>query len=76
MGNHVSDFPGTHFRLSNVPEDDRWIETEKFEADGRNIVRMAGDLVPENLGKALRSFRRTCPGLWKKIQELGILGGF
>eukprot|EP00959_Pyramimonas_sp_CCMP1952_P375316 7860681-Pyramimonas_sp.AAC.1 len=50
-------FTGTHCRLSNISEDGRWIESEKFVVDGKEVVRIAGAPVPENLAQSLRALR-------------------
>ena len=65
-------FTGTHLRLSNISEEGRWIETERFTADGKETVRLAGEPVPENLGRALRGLRTEYPELWQLLGELGV----
>ncbi len=42
-------FTGIHVRLSNISEDGKWIESERFHVDGKEIVRVAGHAVPETI---------------------------
>eukprot|EP00959_Pyramimonas_sp_CCMP1952_P235296 4916767-Pyramimonas_sp.AAC.1 len=50
-------FTGAHCRLSNMSEEGRWIETEKFVVNGKEIIRLAGRQVPENFAQSLRALR-------------------
>ena len=64
-------FTGAHFRMSNVkwPEE-VWLETEKFFVNGIQVVHEAGQPVPENLAKSLRTIRREAPEFWTLLEEL------
>ena len=51
-------FTGAHCRLSNISEDGRWIQTERFHLDGKEVVRLAGNMVPDSFAQSLRSLRQ------------------
>ena len=64
-------FTGAHFRMSNVkwPEE-TWLETEVFYVNGKQVVHLKGDPVPENLAKSLRAVRREAPEFWSLLEKM------
>ena len=50
-------FPGQHVRMSNIDADGRWIESERFVVDGKEVVRRAGDQLPDALARSFRDIR-------------------
>ena len=65
-------FTGAHFRMRNVkwPEE-TWLETEVFYVNGKQVVHLKGDPVPENLAKSLRAVRREAPEFWSLLEKMG-----
>ena len=65
-------FTGTHCRLSNISEAGTWKETETFHVDGKEIVRRAGNQVPEKLAQTLRDLRTKNRDLFSRLERLGV----
>ena len=65
-------FTGAHFRMSNVkwPEE-TWLKTERFMVDGKLVVHLEGEPVPEQLARALRAIRRDAPTFYDQLEKLG-----
>ena len=65
-------FTGTHCRLSNISEAGTWKETETFHVDGKEIVRRAGNQVPEKLAQTLRDLRARNRDLFSRLEKLKV----
>lgn len=55
---------GTHARLENISNSDRWVQREEFEYQGVRTVREADQKVPGNLLKGWRQLRQKRPELF------------
>ncbi len=71
MGHHLSDFPGTHLRMSNVRPHDTWIQDEVFTYNGQQVVRKAGEKLHPALGAPFRRLRDEAPEFWVSLKAAG-----
>jgi len=63
---------GAHMDVSNVSTDRRWINTQAFNYNGKEVVFKAGEAVHHMHGKAILNSRDKHPELWDKMRKLNM----